>query len=323
MENIVEKTVVEPYGFIYMTTNMVNGKKYLGQRRFSDGWKNYLGSGNIFRKALKMYGKENFIRNIICVCYSEEELDDTEYQISVFLDVVESDDYYNLVYGGGTSRGWHPSQETKDKIGAKAKERFANPENHPMYGRPGKFGEENPMFGISPKERMDEDTYQQWYEKHIKYWETNPFKGRKLWEDKKHPCLGKKLSEERKELISKKAKERYKDVEKCPFYGRHHTEESRKKMSDKRKDGQMYCCQPIYCTELDQYFYAASEAEKILNIDSSTIRKCCNGKRKSAGKHSVTGKPLHWKDVTKEEYEQHINNESISKGEMAENGETI
>ena len=236
-----------------------------------------MGSGNIFRKALKTYGKENFIRNIICVCYSEEELDDTEYQISVFLDVVESDDYYNLVYGGGTSRGWHPSQETKDKIGAKAKERFANQENHPMYGKPGKFGEENPMFGISRKERMDDDTYKQWY----------------------------------------------KDVEKNPFYGRHHTEESRKKMSDKRKDGQMYCCQPIYCTELDQYFYAASEAEKILNIDSSTIRKCCNGKRKSAGKHSVTGEPLHWKDVTKEEYEQHINNKSISKGEMAENGETI
>lgn len=29
-----EKVIEEPYGFIYITTNMVNGMKYLGQKKF-------------------------------------------------------------------------------------------------------------------------------------------------------------------------------------------------------------------------------------------------------------------------------------------------
>ena len=314
MENIVEKTVVEPYGFIYMTTNMVNGKKYLGQRRFSDGWKNYLGSGNIFRKALKTYGKENFIRNIICVCYSEEELDDTEYQISAFLDVVESDDYYNLVYGGGTSRGWHPSQETKDKIGAKTKERLANPENHPRYGKQGLAGEENPMFGISPKERMDEETYKQWYEKHIPYWKSNDLRGKHMWGDGPNPNLGKPMSDEQKELLSKLAKERYKNPKNHPMFGKCHSEDARKKMSEAKKGKTpIYHCRPVYCIELNQCFYASSAAEETLHIGKNSVGQCCRGKQKSAGKHPDTNEPLHWvytEDAIKKGY---ITQEQVDK----------
>lgn len=41
MEEVHERTVYEPYGFVYNATNMVNGKKYLGQKKFSDGWESY------------------------------------------------------------------------------------------------------------------------------------------------------------------------------------------------------------------------------------------------------------------------------------------
>ena len=55
-----EKVIDNPYGFIYITTNMVNGMRYLGQKKFDRGWKNYLGSGAVLRKAINKYGKENF-----------------------------------------------------------------------------------------------------------------------------------------------------------------------------------------------------------------------------------------------------------------------
>lgn len=111
-----EKIIKNPYGFIYITTNMVNGKRYLGQKRFVKNWQTYLGSGRAFQEALKKYGRESFSRNIVCFCNSAEELNNTEYELSVFLDVVNSEDWYNLVYGGGTMSGYVASEETRKKM---------------------------------------------------------------------------------------------------------------------------------------------------------------------------------------------------------------
>lgn len=110
--------IIEPYGFIYITTNLINGKRYLGQKKFDKygDYKNYLGSGVAFEKAVKKYGRKNFKRDIITFCYSKEELNKAEYDLSVFLNVVESDDWYNLVLGGGATSGCHLTNETKEKI---------------------------------------------------------------------------------------------------------------------------------------------------------------------------------------------------------------
>ena len=47
-------------GYIYLTTNLVNNKKYIGQHRSSTFDPSYLGSGTLFVKALKKYGKKKF-----------------------------------------------------------------------------------------------------------------------------------------------------------------------------------------------------------------------------------------------------------------------
>jgi len=70
--------VLNPYGFIYITTNMINGKKYIGQRRFKNNWQDYLGSGVLLKEQLRKYGKENFTRKIIAITYSRKELNDLE-----------------------------------------------------------------------------------------------------------------------------------------------------------------------------------------------------------------------------------------------------
>ena len=96
------KTIKDPYGFIYITTNLINGKKYIGQKKFDStgAWKSYLGSGVVLKQAISIYGKENFKKNIIYISYDKETLDKVEKEYIELFDAVKSTDYYNIAAGG-------------------------------------------------------------------------------------------------------------------------------------------------------------------------------------------------------------------------------
>ena len=261
-----EKIINEPYGFIYITTNMVNGKRYLGQKSFDEWnkWKTYLGSGKVFKNALKAYGKENFSRNIVCFCYSEEELNKVEYDLSVFLNVVENQDWYNLEYGGNGCSGYHHTEETKKYLS----EIFSG-ENHPWYGRHHSKESKRKMSeshkGTEPANKgkqateetkqklrearknrppISEETREKMRMAHSG--EKNHNYGKSLSEEtrkkisenhvdvsgKNNPNYGKPRSEETKRKISEKAKERYKDKTKHPTYGRHLSDEQKQRLSE-------------------------------------------------------------------------------------------
>ena len=50
------------YGYIYKTTNLVNGKIYIGQHKAEKFEHNaYKGSGSYFLEAYKTFGKQNFL----------------------------------------------------------------------------------------------------------------------------------------------------------------------------------------------------------------------------------------------------------------------
>ena len=89
------------YGFIYITTNLVTGKQYVGQRKFRGKKDNeYLGSGTILNQSIQKHGKENFKREIICECSSKEELDIKEtFYIQKFKTLWPIG--YNLIEKGG------------------------------------------------------------------------------------------------------------------------------------------------------------------------------------------------------------------------------
>lgn len=90
------------YGYVYLTTNLVNGKKYIGQHR-SDGFDSkYYGSGVLFVKALDKYGKSNFDRIILAKCDSEEELNFDERRLIAEYDAVNSPYFYNISDGGSS-----------------------------------------------------------------------------------------------------------------------------------------------------------------------------------------------------------------------------
>lgn len=230
----VNEIIQNPYGFIYITTNMVNGMKYLGQKSFDDNykWPNYLGSGKVFKNALKKYGKENFSRNIVCFCDSLEELNQTEYELSVFLDVVESPGWYNLCYGGGVPSGYVITDETRSKMSEAQKARWTDELRQELSEK--MSGDGNPFYG----KHHSEEVRLKLSEQHI----------------------GMKVSDEVKKKISEANKERYKDENeraKCgrphtdkwkqeqsermkgenhPMYGRHHSEETKRKISEAHKN---------------------------------------------------------------------------------------
>ena len=74
------------------------------------------------------------------------------------------------------------------------------------------------------------------------------------------------------------------------MYGKHHTEESKQKMSRNRSGKRSHRRNtiPVFCIELNKKFEDATEAGKELSLDGSAILKVCQGKRKTCGGY-------HWK----------------------------
>ncbi len=79
------------------------------------------------------------------------------------------------------------------------------------------------------------------------------------------------------------------------MYGRNHTDEAKKKISESRKGkiSPRRNRNNVYCIELEKTFNDATEAARELNLNSSAILKCCRGERKTCGGY-------HWKFINLE-----------------------
>lgn len=66
------------YGYVYKTTNLINGKIYIGQHHSEIFDNNYLGSGKLIRRAFKKYGISNFKCDVVEWCETKEQLIDRE-----------------------------------------------------------------------------------------------------------------------------------------------------------------------------------------------------------------------------------------------------
>ena len=79
------------------------------------------------------------------------------------------------------------------------------------------------------------------------------------------------------------------------FKNREFSDEWKRKISDSKKI-------QIYCPQLDEMFASAKDAEekyKHCGVNRTKISECVHKKRKSSGKHPITGEKLTW-DIVKE-----------------------
>lgn len=263
------------YGFVYITTNVINNKKYIGQRKYSAGWESYLGSGVALKAAIKKYGRDNFIREIVYTATSEEDLNEVEYTLIAEYKAVESGEFYNLVDGGGTVTGMKHSAETKRGMS----ERNSGEKNY-FYGK--RFeGASNPFYG---KTHTDETRTKM----------SDSHAGRSPWNKGKtgiyteeallRMSIAKKgipiTEEHRMNIIKSQAGLDH------PMLGKSHSEETKDKIREKNS-------RKVICLTTLEVFESGLVASQKYGISPSNLSKCCRGKVKSSGKTSE-GEKLVW-----------------------------
>lgn len=188
------------YGYIYLTTNKVNGRKYIGKHSKSEFDKSYCGSGKILKQAIKLYGKENFICEVIDWAETVEELNQKETEWIAKHDAVNSGEYYNIANGGDGGIVW---------------------------------GETNPFYGKKHSEETKKTLKEKWdYDKHFSE-ETR----RKMSKNRKgegNAFYGRHHSEETKQKLREAN-----SGENSLMWGKHLSEEQKKRISEAHKNRPM------------------------------------------------------------------------------------
>lgn len=140
------------YGYIYKTTNLINGKIYIGKKTSERFDPNYKGSGKILKQAIKKYGWDSFRVELICECSSPAELNSQERAMIIKYDSrVPQGKGYNISEGGDwgdISRGLTPEQYTswnQHKSEAQKGQKFTK--EHCLHISQAMQGENNHCYG--------------------------------------------------------------------------------------------------------------------------------------------------------------------------------
>jgi hypothetical protein len=111
-KEFTENDIGDNYGFVYLITNTITGKKYIGKKFFysmktkvlkgkkkrykiASDWQTYYGSNTELQNDVKLHGMEHFKREIIHLCKSKGECGYLEAKEQFDRSVLESNDYYN------------------------------------------------------------------------------------------------------------------------------------------------------------------------------------------------------------------------------------
>jgi hypothetical protein len=118
---IIEALPEDCVGFVYLITNNLTGRKYIGKKlakfsrttykvvklkngnkkrkkikgKIESDWQTYYGSNEQLNKDIAQLGSENFTREILYYCRSKAECSYIEAREQFSKRVLESDDWYN------------------------------------------------------------------------------------------------------------------------------------------------------------------------------------------------------------------------------------
>ena len=101
-------------GFVYIITNQLTGRKYIGQKKLisitrrkvkgktrrvttksMSNWQDYWGSSRTLLEDVEKFGKEHFTREILDLCEAKGLMNYLELKYQMERNVLFTDDYYN------------------------------------------------------------------------------------------------------------------------------------------------------------------------------------------------------------------------------------
>lgn len=279
-------------GFIYLTTNNINGRKYVGKH--IDNGKKYLGSGKLLKRAIKKYGKDNFTTTVLEECNNIDDLDKCELKWIHHFNAKHDETFYNLIdtitpvmYGvDNPFKGKKHSEESKSRMSKSHKGKILS-EKHKKN------------IGIVSKNRWNDEEYKNKMKEkllgHVVSEETRKKigqanKGKVLSEETKQKISNSRMGisngpvkEETKQKISesnKKVPHTWQDkINKNPdkikktaetHRGMKRSEESKRRMSEKAKN------RPIH-NKGKKYFYHPLTLDTILCLPENKPEGYLNG----------------------------------------------
>ena len=110
------------YGYIYKTTNLINGKIYIGQHKHKTFDSNYFGSGVLISESINKYGKNNFSVELIEWCESLDALNEKEKYYIELYNTKDSKIGYNLADGGAIHLSDEYLMSIRDELSHKGNE---------------------------------------------------------------------------------------------------------------------------------------------------------------------------------------------------------
>ncbi len=185
------------YYTIYKTTNLINGKIYVGKHQTHNLDDDYMGSGKHLRYSFAKYGIENFAKEILHVFDTEAEMNAKEREL-VTEEFCSRTDTYNICEGGHGGFGYINQGGLRSKWSTNTHIKVIET-TRLRYGVDHFSKLENSKKSISIRIKNA--------------WKDGKFK------PNTSTFLGKKHTDQTKQIISQKSKERLKDPTQNSQYG--------------------------------------------------------------------------------------------------------
>ena len=204
---------------IYKTTNKINGKISVGKDVKNNP--NYLGSGKRLLRAIKKYGRENFTKEILEICETQEQLNDCEKKWIEYLNS-KGDNGYNIADGGtGGKTSPNPWNKGLTKFTSESVKKYSDKNKKSLKGKTQseetklkrKISNSGKKRSKETCEKISKSLRGKKLSKETKEKISNSLKGRKLSKESIEKMKNRKLSKETKEKISNSLKGRKIDPE--------------------------------------------------------------------------------------------------------------